>query len=72
LVLSGDRDQFARVDLLRQAVHRLRGAELHVYPGLRHGLLAVAEDVAERIAVFVSALSLPRPAATRVAKSHPR
>jgi hypothetical protein len=50
----------------------LRRAELHIYPGLRHGLLAVAEDVAERIAVFASALSLPRPAATRVAKSHPR
>ena len=72
LVLSGDRDQFARVDLLGKAVHRLREPELHIYPGLRHGLVAVADDVAERIASFVSALSSPRAAATEVARSHPR
>jgi predicted alpha/beta-hydrolase family hydrolase len=56
LVLSGDRDQFARLDLLERSVLRLRGGELHVYPGLRHGLLSVAADVAERIATFVKAL----------------
>jgi predicted alpha/beta-hydrolase family hydrolase len=56
LVLSGDRDQFARLDLLERSVLRLRDAELQVYPGLRHGLLPVAADVAERIAAFVSAL----------------
>jgi predicted alpha/beta-hydrolase family hydrolase len=53
LVLSGDRDQFARVDLLETAVQRLRHADLHVYPGRRHGLVEVADDVAERIAEFV-------------------
>jgi predicted alpha/beta-hydrolase family hydrolase len=57
LVLSGDRDQFARVDLLRRAVKRLPEAELHIYPGMRHGLTAVADDVAERIAGFVSTVS---------------
>jgi predicted alpha/beta-hydrolase family hydrolase len=72
LVLSGDRDQFARVDLLRKAVPRLREAELHIYPGLRHGLVAVADDVAERIAAFVSALSSPTATASEVARSHPR
>jgi predicted alpha/beta-hydrolase family hydrolase len=72
LVLSGDRDQFARTDLLEEAVRRLQRPELHIYPGLRHGLLTVADDVADRIALFVSRLSLPRPTATRVAKSHPR
>jgi uncharacterized protein len=56
LVLSGDRDQFARLDLLERSVRRLRAGELHVYPGLRHGLLPVAADVAERIATFVRAL----------------
>jgi predicted alpha/beta-hydrolase family hydrolase len=56
LVLSGDRDQFARLDLLERSVRRLPDADLHVYPGLRHGLLPVAEDVAERIAAFVGAL----------------
>jgi predicted alpha/beta-hydrolase family hydrolase len=56
LLLSGDRDQFARVDLLRRSVRRLPHAELHIYPGLRHGLLAVADDVADRVAGFVKGL----------------
>jgi predicted alpha/beta-hydrolase family hydrolase len=56
LLLSGDSDQFARIDLLREAVQRLTRADLHVYPGLRHGLTAVAGDVAARIAAFVRAL----------------
>ena len=33
LVLSGDRDQFARVDLLRKALKRLAPADVHVYSG---------------------------------------
>ena len=56
LVLSGDHDQFARVDLLEQSVKRLPSAEMYIYPGLRHGLTSVAGDVAERIAGFVAAL----------------
>src|SRR5207245_3184557 len=49
LVLSGDRDQFARADLLEEAVRqRLARAELHLYPGRRRGLLEVADDVAGR------------------------
>lgn len=56
LLLSGDRDQFARIELLERSVRLLRHAELHVYPGLRHGLLAVSDDVAERIASFVRSL----------------
>jgi predicted alpha/beta-hydrolase family hydrolase len=56
LVLSGDRDQFARLELLEQAVKRLGGVELHIYAGLRHGLTAVAGDVAARIASFVRSL----------------
>lgn len=56
LLLSGDRDQFARIDLLEESVKRLRNAKLHIYPGLRHGLLSVADDVAERIARFVKTL----------------
>jgi pimeloyl-ACP methyl ester carboxylesterase len=52
LLLSGDRDQFAGLELLKQSVQRLAKAELHVYPGLGHGLLAVAQDVARRIAAF--------------------
>jgi predicted alpha/beta-hydrolase family hydrolase len=56
LVLSGDRDQFARVDLLRESVRLLPQAELHVYAGARHGLVQQAEDVARRIAAFVDGL----------------
>jgi predicted alpha/beta-hydrolase family hydrolase len=56
LLLSGDRDQFARIDLLEQSARSLGRVELHVYPGLRHGLLTVAEDVADRIAAFVKGL----------------
>jgi predicted alpha/beta-hydrolase family hydrolase len=53
LFLSGDRDQFAKVDLLRREVGRLRDAELVIYPGLGHGLLAVRDDAAARIAAFL-------------------
>jgi hypothetical protein len=56
LVLSGDRDQFARIDVLQRALERLPQAELHVYPGMRHGLVSVASDVARRIAAFVERL----------------
>jgi predicted alpha/beta-hydrolase family hydrolase len=52
LLLSGDRDQFARRDLLERSVRLLARGELHIFEGLRHGLLARAEEVAERIAVF--------------------
>jgi predicted alpha/beta-hydrolase family hydrolase len=56
LLLSGDRDQFARIELLERSVRLLARAELHIYPGLRHGLLAVADDVAHRVATFVKGL----------------
>jgi predicted alpha/beta-hydrolase family hydrolase len=56
LLLSGDRDQFARIDLLRQSVGLLAHAQLHLYPGMRHGLRDVADDVAQRIESFVGGL----------------
>ena len=55
LLLSGDRDPFAKLALLRREVAKLRAGELVVYPGLRHGLLAVKDDAAERIATFLQA-----------------
>jgi predicted alpha/beta-hydrolase family hydrolase len=58
LLLSGDRDPFARVDLLRGAVQRLPNAELQIYPGIGHGLRAVRDDAAERITRFVQELGL--------------
>jgi predicted alpha/beta-hydrolase family hydrolase len=56
LLLSGDRDQFARIDLLQKSVRLLAHAQLHVYAGARHGMREVADDVAERIAQFVRGL----------------
>lgn len=53
LFLSGDRDPFAKIDLLRRNVGALRNAELIVYPGVGHGLLSVREDAAARIAAFL-------------------
>ena len=54
LFLSGDRDPFAKIDLLRREVVRCATRELVVYPGLGHGLLAVREDAAARIAAFLA------------------
>jgi predicted alpha/beta-hydrolase family hydrolase len=56
LLLSGERDPFAKVDLLRNAVGALRNAELVTYPGQGHGLLAVRDDAAARIAAFLRAV----------------
>ncbi|HYM51379.1 MAG TPA: alpha/beta fold hydrolase [Candidatus Limnocylindrales bacterium] len=56
LLLSGDADPFARIDLLRTAVGLLPSGTLQIYPGLHHGLTAVADDAAERIAAFVRSL----------------
>lgn len=57
LLLSGDRDPFAKIDLLREQVRRLREAELVVWPGLGHGLLPVVDQAADRIAAFLATVS---------------
>ncbi len=56
LVLSGEADQFARIDLLRKSVSLLPDARLVTYPGVRHGLISVLEDVLDRLVEFVTAL----------------
>ena len=56
LLLSGDRDPFARIDLLRLAVPRLRDGRLVVYPGLGHDLNVVREAALDEIAAFVKSL----------------
>ena len=55
LLLSGDRDPFARIGLLREAVGRLASAELVVYPGLGHGIGPVLDEALDRVAAFVKA-----------------
>lgn len=54
LLLSGEADPFARVDLLRAAVARLPDAELVTYPRLGHTLRPVLEDVLDRTARFLA------------------
>jgi predicted alpha/beta-hydrolase family hydrolase len=59
LLLSGDRDHFARIDLLREAVRLLSDAELVVYPGASHGLRGDLPDALDRIATFARGLIDP-------------
>ena len=54
LLLSGDRDPFAKIDLLRREVASLANAELVVYPGLGHGVLPKRADAAARIAALLA------------------
>ena len=56
LLLSGESDPFARIDLLREAVPRLRRAELVTYPRLGHTLKPVLDDVLDHIARFLSSV----------------
>ncbi len=57
LLLSGDADPFARIDLLRAAVPLLRTAELVTYPRIGHGLTKVLDAALDRVAEFVTQLS---------------
>ncbi|MEP7040624.1 MAG: alpha/beta family hydrolase [Chloroflexota bacterium] len=55
LLISGDRDPFAKVALLREAVRRLPSAELIVYPELGHGIGPVFGEALDQVAAFVKA-----------------
>lgn len=57
LLLSGESDPFARLDLLRDAVTYLPNAELVTYPRLAHTLKPVLEEVLDRVARFVANLA---------------
>jgi predicted alpha/beta-hydrolase family hydrolase len=50
LLLSGESDPFARIDLLRRAVRLLPNAELVTYPRLGHTLKPVLDDALDRVA----------------------
>jgi len=54
LLLSGESDPFARIELLRAAVPRLAHAELITYPRLGHTLKPVLDDVLDRVAAFLA------------------
>jgi predicted alpha/beta-hydrolase family hydrolase len=57
LLLSGESDPFANIDLLRTSVGKLKNAELVTYPRLGHTLKPVLEDVLDRTAAFLLAVS---------------
>jgi predicted alpha/beta-hydrolase family hydrolase len=57
LLLSGEADPFARIDLLRAAVSSLARSNLVTYPRLGHTLKPVLDDALDRTAEFL--LGLP-------------
>ncbi len=57
LLLSGEADPFARLDLLRGAVERLPNPELVTFPRLGHGLHPVLDEVLERIGAFSTGIT---------------
>jgi len=56
LLLSGESDPFARIELLRGSIPSLQDATLVTYPGVGHGLAPVLADAADRVAAFLSGL----------------
>jgi predicted alpha/beta-hydrolase family hydrolase len=56
ILLSGEADPFARIELLRAEVTRLADAELVTYPRLGHTLKPVLGDALDRVAAFLAAL----------------
>jgi predicted alpha/beta-hydrolase family hydrolase len=56
LLLSGESDLFARIDLLRAAIPTLPDATLITYPRVGHGLAAVLDDALDRVAEFLRRL----------------
>ena len=57
LMLSGEADPFARLDLLRHAIaERLPYAELVTYPRLGHTLRPVLDDALDRVARFAASV----------------
>ena len=53
LLLSGEADPFARLDLLRSAVTRLSDARLRTWPRLGHGIGPVLHEAVAEITAFL-------------------
>jgi hypothetical protein len=56
LLLSGESDPFARIDLLRSAVRQFQDADLITYPRIGHTLKLVLDDALDRAATFLAGL----------------
>jgi uncharacterized protein len=59
LLLSGEADPFARIELLRRAAKLLPSAELVTYPRLGHTLRPVLDEALDRVRSFVETLAPP-------------
>lgn len=57
LLLSGEADPFARLDLLREAVRRLPDARLRTWPRVGHGLRPVLDEAIDHVARFLDEVS---------------
>jgi predicted alpha/beta-hydrolase family hydrolase len=58
LLMSGESDPFARIQLLRTAVGLIGDAELITYPRLGHTLKPVLDDALDRAAAFLKDLAV--------------
>jgi predicted alpha/beta-hydrolase family hydrolase len=56
LLLSGESDPFARIDLLRASVALLQDPKLITWPGVGHGLTKVLDEALDLVAEFVNSL----------------
>jgi pimeloyl-ACP methyl ester carboxylesterase len=56
LLLSGESDPFARIDLLRAAMPTLREGRLITWPKLGHGLGTVLDEALDEVATFLTGL----------------
>jgi predicted alpha/beta-hydrolase family hydrolase len=56
LLLSGEADPFARIELLRTAISGLRDAQLVTWPRLGHSLRPVLDEALDHVAQFVASL----------------
>jgi uncharacterized protein len=56
LFLSGDRDPFARIELLQKWVKVIPNARLEIFPGQGHGLLKVLDEALDKAAAFIKQL----------------
>jgi len=58
LLLSGESDPFARLDLLKEAIAvRLPAARLVTYPKVGHSLRPVLDDALDEVAAFLAAIA---------------